>query len=181
VAIEALRVGDLVLTAAGEHVPIRWIGRRRVDCRRHKQPEHAYPVRICANAFAPGVPRRDLLVPPQRAIHAKAELVPARCLINGRTLAQVESAPVEYCHRELDRHDLLLAEGLPAESYLDVGDRGRFENGDAPLVLHPDFSSLAWEGSACAELKVAGEEVQSVGWHLARRADMLEGEANRAA
>jgi serralysin len=30
---------------------------------------------------------------------------------------------VTYYHIKLDRHDLLLAEGLPAESYLDTGDR----------------------------------------------------------
>ncbi|HEY1935604.1 MAG TPA: Hint domain-containing protein [Acetobacteraceae bacterium] len=181
VAIEELRVGDSVLTAGSAAVPIKWIGRRRVDCRRHMQPEQVFPVRICANAFAQGVPKRDLLVSPQHAIYAEAVLIPARCLINGRTVAQVESATVEYFHIELDSHNLLLAEGLPAESYLDVGDRGRFENGDAPLVLHPDFSSLAWEGSGCAELKVAGEEVQAVRWHLARRADVLAGAVERAA
>jgi hypothetical protein len=32
----------------------------------------------------------------------------------------------DYVHVELDRHDILLAEGLPAESYLDTGNRAAF-------------------------------------------------------
>ena len=181
VAIEHLRVGDHVVTAAGESAPIQWIGHRRVDCRRHPRPEQVNPVRIVAEAFAPGLPRRDLLVSPQHAIYAEKVLIPARCLINGRTVVQVEAGQVEYFHVELKRHDLLLAEGLAAESYLDCGDRGRFDNGDRPMVLHPDFSGLAWEGSGCAELRLAGPEVQSVRWQLARRAEVLRRKAEHAA
>jgi len=48
---------------------------------------------------------------------------------------------VTYYHVELDDHDLLLAEGLPVESYLDTGDRSNFENGGGPIALHPDFST----------------------------------------
>ena len=40
---------------------------------------------------------------------------------------------------ELDQHAILLAEGLPAESYIDTGNSGFFENSDAPMVLHPDL------------------------------------------
>ena len=36
---------------------------------------------------------------------------------------------IEYFHVELDRHDVLFAEGLAAESYLDTGNRGLFANG----------------------------------------------------
>ena len=47
---------------------------------------------------------------------------------------------MEYFHVELDAHAILLAEGLPAESYLDTGNHGFFANADAPLVLHPDLT-----------------------------------------
>ena len=38
---------------------------------------------------------------------------------------------IAYYHVELLEHAVLLAEGLPAESYLDAGNRLDFENGEA--------------------------------------------------
>jgi hypothetical protein len=46
-----------------------------------------------------------------------------RYLCNGATIRQESVAVVEYYHVELDAHDIMLAEGLPAESYLDTGNR----------------------------------------------------------
>jgi len=181
VAIEDLHIGDCIRTAEGEHAPIVWIGHRRIDCRRHPHPDKVRPVRIRAHAFAPGLPQRDLLVSPQHAIFADGVLIPARCLINGRTVAQIDTQHVEYFHIELARHDLLLAEGMPAESYLDCGDRGMFDNSDGPTVLHADFASRNWEGVGCAELRLSGLEVVSVRRRLARRADALDSATNRAA
>ena len=57
---------------------------------------------------------------------------------------------------------MLLAEGLPTESYLDLGDRANFSNGNAPVALYPDFASLACDAAACAPLVVAGPEIESV-------------------
>ena len=37
-----------------------------------------------------------------------------------------------YHHVELAAHDVLIAEGLAAESYLDTGDRSSFSNGGEP-------------------------------------------------
>ncbi|MFD1281513.1 Hint domain-containing protein, partial [Methylobacterium goesingense] len=45
VAVEDLRVGDRVLTGAGQHRPIRWIGSRALAPRRHPRPGQAQPVR----------------------------------------------------------------------------------------------------------------------------------------
>jgi hypothetical protein len=50
-------------------------------------------------------------------------LIPIRYLINGRSIVPTASRTVIYYHLELPRHDVLLAEGLPAESYLDTGNR----------------------------------------------------------
>jgi hypothetical protein len=46
-------------------------------------------------------------------------------------VAQVDVEDVTYWHVELDLHDLLLAEGLAAESYLDAGNRDFFIEADA--------------------------------------------------
>ncbi len=48
-------------------------------------------------------------------------------------------ASVTYWHVELDAHDILLAEGLPAESYLDWGDRPFFTEGSDHALHNPDF------------------------------------------
>jgi len=170
VPVESLEVGQMVLTASGKPQPIVWLGRRRVDCRRHPQPWRVWPIRISAGAFGPSLPKRDLLVSPQHAIFDEGVLVPARFLINDDTVQQEAVAQVEYFHIELPSHDLLLAEGLRAESYLDTGDRNTFENGGGALVLHPDFSRWTWDARACAELKVVGPELDTIRAKLARRA-----------
>ena len=164
-AVEQLREGDLVLTVDGALVPVVWIGHRRVDCRRHPRPEAVWPVRVAAGAFGPARPRRDLLLSPDHGLYfdsGKAPvLIPVRYLVNGSTIARITVDEVTYYHVELPRHDVLLAEGLPAESYLDTGDRGNFVNGGVSVTLHPDFATLVWEGRGCAPLVVTGPEVDA--------------------
>ena len=130
--VESLMQGDIVLTlASGELVPqpVRWIGRRRIDLTAHPRPETVAPVRIRRGAFAENMPHRDLLVSPDHAVFVDGKLICARQLVNGTTIRQETGwAAVEYFHVELDAHAILLAEGLPAESYLNTGNRGFFAN-----------------------------------------------------
>jgi len=66
-------------------------------------------------------------------------LIPACELVNGATIQQIEADEITYWHVELDSHDLLLAENLPTESYLDMGNRGFFaESGIVDLAADPD-------------------------------------------
>ncbi len=171
VAVEDLQPGEMVRLAGGGLAPIVWIGRRTVDCARHPDPRKVWPVRIRAGAFGPALPTRDLLVSPQHAIHDEGVLIPARFLVNGSTVTQEPVASIEYFHVELERHDLLLAEGLASESYLDTGDRASFENAGGAMVLHPDFARWTWDARACAELKVTGPELDAVRAKLAMRAE----------
>jgi hypothetical protein len=105
---------------------VTWIGRRSVEPARHARPQDLCPVRIRENAFAPGVPHRDLLLAPEHAVFREGALLPVRYLCNGATIRQEMVAAVVYYHVELDAHDVLLAEGLPAESFLDTGNRTAF-------------------------------------------------------
>ena len=129
VAVEALREGQLVVTASGGFVPVRWLGHRHVDFVRHERPQDAYPVRVRADAFGPNLPHRDLLLSPDHAVFVDGVLIPVRYLINDATIAQEPMDAVTYWHVELPEHGVLLAEGMPAESYLDTGNRGAFANG----------------------------------------------------
>jgi len=162
VAVEALRVGDVVQVLHGRHSePVTWIGHRTVDCTRHPRPHLVWPVRIAAHAFGPGRPCRDLYVSPDHAIYVSDVLIPAKYLVNGQSIVQVECDEVTYYHVELSRHAVLLAEALPAESYLDDGDRANFANHDGPVTLHPDFASRIWEAEGCAPLVVTGPVLEA--------------------
>jgi hypothetical protein len=168
--VERLGVGDLVLTRSGRARPAIWIGERKIDCRRHNRPQAVLPVLIQAGAFAENVPARDLLLSPDHAMFSDGALVPIKYLINGTTIAQQDRrTQVHYFHVELDRHDVVLAEGLEVESYLDTGDRNMFANGGGPVVLHPDFSQRTWEAAGYAPLVVTGVELDRLRRQLQSR------------
>ncbi|MEJ0016336.1 MAG: Hint domain-containing protein [Acetobacteraceae bacterium] len=163
VAVEDLRVGERVQVVLGgqQSEPVVWLGHRTVDCTRHPEPHKVWPVRVAAGAFGPGRPCRDLWLSPDHAVYIGDVLIPVKCLINGGSIAQVAKDEVTYYHVELPRHAVLLAEGLAAESYLDVGDRSNFANGEGAVALYPDFASRAWEAAGCAPLVVTGPALQA--------------------
>ena len=181
IAVEDIAAGDLVVTLDGDTQalkPVKWVGHRRLDLTTHRKPESAAPIRIVRDAFADNQPHRDLVVSPDHGILIDGQLVPAKLLINGTTITQDRSVKtVTYHHVELDRHAILLAEGLPAESYLDTGNRAFFANAGLALVLHPEFEVNAnlkcWENDSCAPLAVTPDVVGPI-WHrLSERAAAL--------
>ena len=161
-AVEALTPGMRVRTAAGELRDIIWIGHRRLDLRRHPRPWDVHPVRVRANAFGPGLPQRDLILSPDHAVHVEAVLIPVRYLLNGATVVQEPRPHITYHHVELASHDVILAEGLPAETYLDTGNRAAFENGAGPVALHPHFARTIWHDAGCAPLVTSGDTLALV-------------------
>jgi hypothetical protein len=175
VAVESLQPGDRVLIAreTGALRPVIWVGHRTVDCRHHADPQDIWPIRITAHAFGLGRPHRDLFLSPDHAVWVADVLIPIRCLVNGATIRQEPRERVSYWHVELDRHDLVLAEGLACESYLDTGNRGAFENGGGAVVLHPDFARRVWDGEACAAQIRGGPQLIEARRRLLVQATML--------
>jgi Hint domain len=179
--VESLMQGDIVLTVAGEGLnaqPVKWIGRRRIDLIAHPHQETVAPIRIRRGAFADSVPHSDLLLSPDHAVFVDGKLICARQLVNGTTIRQEKGwTSVEYFHVELDAHAILLAEGLPAESYLNTGNRGFFANSGEPLVLHPDLTDEsdypAREAASCAPFVWDETNVLPVWQRLAERAAAL--------
>jgi hypothetical protein len=153
VAVEALEVGDEVLTAAGATRPVIWIGSRRIKVSTHPVPAEVNPVRIRAHAFGEGQPSRDLRLSPGHAVHMDGVLVPVGHLVNGATIVQEEVDSVRYFHVELDAHDVLLAEGLACESYLDDGNRDAFANSPAHTSLYGRLDPVDWDGACAPVLK----------------------------
>ena len=176
--VETLCTGKRVITLVdGEEVTqtVRWLGHRRIDLTRHPRPETVAPIRIERDAFADNVPHRDLLVSPDHAIFVDGMLICAKQLVNGTTIRREKGwSSVDYYHVELNEHAILLAEGLPAESYLDTGNRGFFANAGAPLVLHPDLTDETdhptREVGSCAPFVWDEANVRPVWQRLADRA-----------
>ncbi len=130
VAVEALRVGDMVRTVDGPFRPVRWLGCRRFSPAELRAHRSLRPVRISAGAFGNDRPARELRVSPQHRVlvtgwraelffGAQEVLVPAKGLINDTTIrVEDEAGWVEYHHVLFDRHEIMLTEGLATESFL---------------------------------------------------------------
>jgi Ca2+-binding RTX toxin-like protein len=178
VEVERLQAGDLVATLSGKgpaFKPVLWIGHRRIALAGLPDAAAIAPVRIRAGALGDGAPCRDLLVSPDHCMFLDGALVPARLLVNGRTITVERAlAEITYFHVELERHDVLLAEGAAAESWLDCSNRDWFEN--APLARLTVAQPLAESGSgwdaarACAPLVHGGPRLAAIREAIASRA-----------
>ncbi len=119
VAVEDLKIGDMIATADHGLCPLRWVGKRSISGR-----GRLAPVRFETNAIGN---KRPLLLSPQHRIVLsgwKAEyyagasevLATAKHLINGKDIRQVEVDEIEYHHLMFDRHEVIFAEGAACES-----------------------------------------------------------------
>lgn len=169
VAVEDLREGDAVLTAGGAVRQVRWIGHMVARPARHPRPLEVQPVRVTAHAFAPDVPAADVRLSPGHAVHVDGVLVPVHHLVNGATIVREQVERVRYFHVELDTHDVLLAEGLPCESYLDDGNRAAFANAGALARLHGRPDPASW-ADACAAMVTGGAALLAIRERLHARA-----------
>ena len=174
--VEDLAVGGSVVTVREGGPATRkivWTGKRSLDISRHPRPELVLPVRILAGAFAPGLPERDLRLSPHHAVYANGHLFEALSLVNGVTILQEQNTRfVTYHHIELDEHDVMLAEGLPAESFLDTGNRDMFEHVSAPMALHADFRPQSDEGF-CVPMVREGAALDALRATLQARAEAV--------
>ncbi len=143
-AVETLAIGDRVLTHEGAAAPVRWMGRQTVSTR-FGDPMRVLPIRIMAGALGEGLPLRDLLVSPDHAVLVGGVLVQAGALVNDATILRQRAVPERftYHHVELATHALILAEGVPAETFVDNVDRGAFDNWAEHEALYGHLPSIA--------------------------------------
>jgi hypothetical protein len=127
------------------------------------------PVRVARGAFGANVPERDLYLSPDHAVFVDGVLVPVRLLVNDSNITQEKQAKVTYYHVELPRHDVILAEGLTVESYLDLDDRADFQQPGEIIRLFPDFTArrglataVEWEAKGAAPLVIAGDALKAM-------------------
>ncbi|WP_420397610.1 Hint domain-containing protein [Nioella sp.] len=130
-AVEELSIGDLILTATGKEVPIKWIGRQTVS-KRFGPAERLMPVRFAAGSLGDGLPTADLTVTADHGMFIDGVICHAGALVNGTTITQVplEEMGETYTvyHIETEEHEIILAYGAPAETFIDNVSRRAFDN-----------------------------------------------------
>jgi hypothetical protein len=168
VAVQDLRPGDIVMTADGSETTVKWVGEQPVQTRL-THPARVNPICLTAGSIADNVQARDLFVSPDPAIAIDGALYNASTLVNGTSIYMVAKMPLDgftYYHVETDAHEVILAEGCPAESYVDLDGSASFVNGDlradAPRITEMDMPRVTSKRLVSAELQnqlAAREEI----------------------
>ena len=191
VAIEDLAVGDQLMTTSGKLEPVIWLGNSTIHCERQLNKDKTYPVRIAKDTFGTNLPKRDLFVSPDHSLYLDGVMIPAYCLINGSTITQDRTETlVTYYHVELPKHNAILAEGLPAESYLETSEANRnfFKAGTAANATNvtkldvqypacpegtPAWQHI-WDTQGYAKLTQSGPILEAVKAKLAERVEVIQ-------
>lgn len=127
VAVEHLAPGDMVMTLDHGPQPLRWIGQMQLGAEVLARAPQFRPIRIRAGALGQGIPPQDLSVSPQHRMLVRSAiarrmfdsdeiLVAARQLLGLDGIEVVDTETVEYFHLLFDRHEIVTANGAPAES-----------------------------------------------------------------
>lgn len=165
-AVQNLSVGDVISTVSGT-TTVKWLGEAAVDVRLNN-PAKVNPICISAGALGADLPLRDLIVSQDHAIEIDGMLINAGALVNGDTIRQVAQMPMSgfsYYHIDTGSHELLLAEGVAAESFIDYASRDSFKGqGEAtdsiPEMPLPRISSARMVPAAIkAKLNIGRKQV----------------------
>lgn len=161
--VENLRPGDMILTQDGTFKELRMNVRREITGSQLQETPSLRPIRIVTGALGAGLPKRDLLVSRQHRFLVTSQLTERllgcrEALIAAAKLTDLPGIfvedtcqPVSYHHLLLDEHEVIFAEGAPAESLL-TGDHALKslipDFGQDALSLFPHLAELADKKSA---------------------------------
>ncbi|RAH97811.1 hypothetical protein DLJ53_28665 [Acuticoccus sediminis] len=144
-AVESLAIGDHVTTTDGRTVAVKWLG-RRTSKKMFSSPDRFSPVRIAAGALGDNLPHSDLTLTAEHGLWLEGYVVNAGALVNGDTVSFVPVADlpdaVTYYHVETADHDLIVANGAAAETYIDYIGRRAFDNFQQYLDLYGDETPI---------------------------------------
>lgn len=144
-AVEDLSVGDLILTADGKTVPVKWVGRQKV-LTLFDPAERLLPVRVKSGALGDGLPLRDLTLTTDHALMVDDLLINAGALVNRGNIDLVAlsefGGTYTVYHVETENHDVILAEGAPAETFIDYLGRQTFDNYSEYTALYGDDRTI---------------------------------------
>ncbi len=126
--VEEIAPGEAVLDPEGRPHFVLWQGGCDLHPASGRADDPSLPVRIAANAFGPGLPRRDLFLSQQHRVQVEtaAGLLTARAGSLRPPMAQIVpmAGKISY-HAVVTRNPcLLMAENLPCESLRPEGREG---------------------------------------------------------
>ncbi len=144
-AVEDLEIGDTVRTANGKDVVVKWIGRQTVFSA-FGPAERLMPVCISAGALGNGVPHSDLTVTADHGMLVEGVICHASALVNGTTITRVPLSEMgetyTVYHIETENHEIILANGAPAETFIDNVSRRAFDNFAEFEALYGDVPEM---------------------------------------
>ncbi|MDF3624943.1 Hint domain-containing protein [Acetobacteraceae bacterium LMG 32668] len=162
VAVEDIKLGDEVIAfdwKSGQNIvrPVVWTGKTHVNVRHGLSDDMSgYPIRVLKDAIADGVPYKDMLITAEHSLFFEGKFVPARMLVNGRSIFYDKSiTSYDYYHVETEQHSVIMADGMLTESYLDTGNRHTFRQ-EGNVVAFTPSRNLTWDDAA-APLGVSRE------------------------
>ena len=174
-AVETIKTGDIVKTFDWKtnqttNATVIWVGQKHTNVKTYLSDDLAgYPVRILKNAISENVPNKDLLVTPEHCLFFDGNFVPARMLVNGRSIYYDYSiTSYDYYHIETEQHSVIWANGMLTESYLDTGNRNTFKNDQKVVSLFNNIKT--WDNDAAAPLNVHRDFVEPIYNQINKRA-----------
>lgn len=145
VAVETLSIGDTVLNADGAEIAVKWIGRQTVKTM-FRPAERVAPVRFAAGSLGKGLPVSDLTVTADHGMLVSGVICHAGALVNGTTITRVpmEEMGDSYTvyHIETEEHEIILANGAAAETFIDNVGRQVFDNFVEFKTLYGDVPEM---------------------------------------
>ncbi|MDF7673187.1 Hint domain-containing protein [Acetobacteraceae bacterium ESL0709] len=160
VPVEEIKEGDRICVLENGQKQIREVTsviHRHARVRKDLPEELAgWPVQVCKDAFAPGVPSQDLFVTPEHSFYLEGRFVPVRMLVNGTSIRyDFSQDSYDYYHVQTEPHSVIWANNALTESYLETGVRKSFEaqGGDIARLVY--LKDMTWHEDAAAPLEVS--------------------------
>lgn len=187
--VQTLRCDDQVITR--DHGPraIRWIGHRHVPAALLAAMPRLKPIRIAAGALGAGLPDRTLWVSRQHRLLVRSpvaqrmfglgEVLVAACHLVGLPgiATDEDISSVDYWHFACDGHEIVRANGAPAEALYPGAEALKSVSAEARAELLALFPDLAGQPLPPARLLVPGARARNLAARHARNRKPLLAEA----
>lgn len=137
--VEKLKIGDMVRTFDGRDVAVKWVGYTKFG-----PAERLAPVEVSAGALGENLPTKDLIVTADHALLIGDTLCAAGALVNGTTIARTTELGETFTvyHVETEEHEVIVANGVAAETYIDNVARTAFDNFAEFDALYGDVAEM---------------------------------------